>query len=1028
MVLLAEEPTIRDGEAATGHATDLWDLPAIVGAAYTSQRYVENWNAQTVAMEEAYDRRNDAIFQAMGRAPQNPFRSQMAEGGDIPWPIGIVRRRNRPFYDFEDMQPRLQRYQTELADLEKERPDLAHIIRSGESPHEDALKTRNAADDGIKQALALYHGPAGTGTFASLLGGFAGSFNDPLNDALLLLGPTSRAGAGLKALVWTGVKQAGVNAAGAALAQPQTAIWRREAGLTVPALGYDFNDFLANVGTAGAFGFGAEVGVRGSLRAYHAVRGHVPLLDETGAITGWDTPAGAMEKAARASSMERLRAAAEGDPAALREMAEHTGAIHDPVLRSTLDMLDDVEATSTRRPGVDPHASDWADAQALRSLVDDDEPPPVAPRPEPLVAYRIVEAPPPPPGFEEAMAARRAGRNRVAEAPPPPAAASAPAAPVDVYRVGETARGPWYTTDYERAARAAADAGQPVERVLVPPERMADLKRVMGEHDFVLPEDLHGTRAEVAPEVGAARAALASGELDAVGAAKILTDIKEALDASVPRGSDTMQMAIAISRLSEQARDMVLQGEASPEWGALVQRLVEDPARQAGILADVMKAKPVFQFQARKLIKQLLAASEPGEAPAPARGLSDPYGGEAHAQVDGLADLMHVKLELPEARGHANVAKGEPVGLGREGSTVEAVYDGAKAYVRLEGRRDAVIVGLDAAPPREGDAFGNVMLTTPEGEAAARAVADAERARALDRVDRRGREIARAEGARERHPQGVFKGTLRDSDLPGGHIPRETVGGEMPALPEAEQANTSSMRMARAIAGADHGGIGTGEMTLLVRSLASEADERGVRLRALLPEPDPAKPQFMHPTTARGILRLYGFKGEGNEMVRAPKRARAAGGWQNVSAGTVPHPDHPHLNLPVDRDGLVHFFRGEHPGQQMGENTHRIFTTDRARAEAHAGADGVVHEVALPASRLKEAAPRASGASGDVRPNQRVFTLSRRAASEARTPDELRDLVEGHALDHVPEADLVSGLDEADGIDRLAELIRDCKL
>jgi hypothetical protein len=669
-----EEERRLGGEIAAGPPTTMTE---IADAAIKSQWYVDNVNARNVASEEAFDRRIDDIFRTTGIRLDSPLRERVARSevlADRPVrfaPPGAGRLTAETAESFEQ---REQGFLKRLDELAEQFPEAAHMIKPGRSPMEDAREKARTSEENVRDVTARYRGLPGSGTLAQFAGGFVGMLNDPVNVATMALGPTGRAGAGLRGLGWMAAKQGAANAAVEGASQPWIAAWRADAGV-----GYDASTFWGNVGTAFAFGFGVDAAFRGAIRGVQGARGREAVLDPDGGIMGWrrpgepdavrdfgldvanetgdefardvtwrvtkgDKPTGvelrgrleagtmhldfqgkpadelqpqvvmalARQIADRFPGVERFTGTAGGglelgrlvgramddDVAAIRELAKRTGADTDERTKVLLDMMDDIEATSGRAPGLDPHLSDWAEAQAARHVTDPREPPPAAVPQRPMVLYR---------GEGPADPLRRQNRG-----------------------------GEWYTTDLERALSYAGDRAdrRGVFRIEVAPDRIGELKRGLTGDEYMVPTDLDRGRAAVTPETVAARHALASGDLDVLGMAALMRERPEALDASVPLSFEMARQAEAISRLSDAAFDTVMRGEASPEWGALVSRLVDDDLRHASILAELERLGPANAREARVAIGTLLQEAQPTARAF--EGIDDVHGPEGQRQIEQL--------------------------------------------------------------------------------------------------------------------------------------------------------------------------------------------------------------------------------------------------------------------------------------------------------------------------------------------------------------------------------------------------------
>lgn len=366
-----DTPRIADGEIAGGPPTGAGE---VFDAARRSSWYVDNVNARSVAMEQAYDQRIDAIFAATGERLPHPMRASPA-AGDWQSIADEARTAGKPVYLPDWLDRRFQRQLTELAERHPTRRD---VIKPDLPVREDAIALRNAAEKASHDVYARYDGPWGTGALTSFAGSFVGGLSDPVNWAAMMFGPSGRAGVGAKGLLWMGVKQGVANAGVETAFQPAVAAWRREAGISEPALPYTGGTFATNVGTAAIMGFGVDVGVRGTFRGVQALRGRAPKLDDAGGVIGWQSPEAALEDAARRTRDGLLARARDGDTHALKELARETSIDEHPEVRALLHAIDDGEVTATRLPGIDADEDAWRAHQTLLHLLDPSEPRPVA--------------------------------------------------------------------------------------------------------------------------------------------------------------------------------------------------------------------------------------------------------------------------------------------------------------------------------------------------------------------------------------------------------------------------------------------------------------------------------------------------------------------------------------------------------------------------------------------------------------------------------------------------------------------------
>ena len=279
--------------------------------------------------EEAYDARNDAIFDRLGVKLDNPARmAQDPQLGQVDW---------------------RGRYNEQLQDLQRQYPDAADIIRADVSPQTEAAQQtavvqQRAADTASRYPYRLPDSVPliGGQSVPSALGGAATAFTDPF---VVVTTPlmAERVAVGAAGVLWGGIRSAIANGAATAAEQPFVAAWKKQAGLD-----HTWSDALKEVAANTAFGFLADVGVRGLYRGGQALAGRRPVLDKEGNVIGYrgaadpkaDPIAALNDAAVAAPPGTVLRRAAELEPDALRELARHAGLEADPAVRGALDALD----------------------------------------------------------------------------------------------------------------------------------------------------------------------------------------------------------------------------------------------------------------------------------------------------------------------------------------------------------------------------------------------------------------------------------------------------------------------------------------------------------------------------------------------------------------------------------------------------------------------------------------------------------------------------------------------------------------
>lgn len=571
MSFLSEDDPQIIGSVAPGGETSFGDVfKASMRATVSGQ----NTFARAEQLEAAYDRRIDDIYKATGVRLVNPMRAGDGGAGEF----GL--EAPDPFAEFDG----------ELVKLSRQHADKRDVIRPDRSPRLDAYEKVRTDAEAEASTLARYRGPVGSGALAQFSGALVGGLRDPVNIMALPLGGGA-AGQGVKGVIWMGIKQGAINAGLETALQPAVARWRTEAGL-----GYSASDFALNVGTAFAFGAGLDAGVRGAARSIRRLRGDVARLDESGNVVGWETAEQALDRAALLSELDTLRKARSGDTEALKMLARETGADADPVVRSAIEVADDIDATSVHLAGVDPHDTIRVELQMARHLRNPDEPAPVAPEPLPEPV------------------------------------------PLDLFRV----------TRDERASVAAAAQKSLQQRAERAEYLRGKLERFNGAVDQLA--DRMAQELGRWPDLFDLRRAIDDGKLSVVEMANVMRHVPDVVDQTMAPLPARVADAREVARLSDPAFEMVQRGDATPELGAAVARHVPEPANHAAVLASVAAAEPRTAAEARRLIKVATPLDRfPEQQVPPSRwGIDDPTGPEAAAQIASLE--ARLGLAEPEER------------------------------------------------------------------------------------------------------------------------------------------------------------------------------------------------------------------------------------------------------------------------------------------------------------------------------------------------------------------------------------------
>lgn len=396
MIFDKPDLSLREGETAarptpayTGEASWLNAAIANHDDILTSWNHIAGQNAS----EEAYDAYIDRVKAATGEQMENPWRTT---GLPVVVP-GKVHSFGLPSFTIASTgalkENAYAAFDTRRKELAAKYPEHASLIAANrpmsDFSRELVLQNRERSD----AENAKLGGWAWT---AQLAGGLVAGLQDPVN--LATMGFGFGAGTGAREIILAGVKAGAINAATEVASYSAIKDWRERAGL-------DYSTSELAMGAASAFllGFGVDAGGRALWRAGRGRLGYEPVVDNgqprslaAPSETGWDRPGPVTDTTTRGivtgyrkpeQSLDDavkdlpadhvVRRAYDGDNAALREVAEQTGAINNPAVKGALDfeMLNDLRPSKV--DGVEPWEFESRSLQALRAATDDDEPPPV---------------------------------------------------------------------------------------------------------------------------------------------------------------------------------------------------------------------------------------------------------------------------------------------------------------------------------------------------------------------------------------------------------------------------------------------------------------------------------------------------------------------------------------------------------------------------------------------------------------------------------------------------------------------------
>lgn len=604
-VTTPEDEAMQAGLSAVAQAADLQRkrdaYAALRDANDQAQRFVYATGAAQAARVEAFDRRNALIHDLTGVQLNNPLH---AFTGPDPFVPDLPGAPPRPA---EDPAARIEDWKGQVRALAAQHPELAPQLLSSTSMADEALAVTQGADRQLSQAAghAVAAGlPHWQMIAAGLQGGGIGMLADPVQVSAMFLGAGEASGATVAGRIFqTALTEAAINAGIQGTVEAASYSWRREAGLDV-----GWKPSLTQVGLAALFGGALGGAGRGAAEVMRAL-GRPELADAAARVAaGQGTPGEA----------ERLAA----------EIGQPLPNLDARVARISEEAAARDAASFGRAPqGMTPEAANSTITEAARAFDNPDLAPAPAERllPErgPVETQVLSDAgAAPPAGGERLTLAGRPIEYR-SFAPDQLGAdvalyqykGNADAAGVtgrlgDVQRWEPTASGKvfvherdgqlWIADGHQRLdlaqrTRAAALAAGD--------EAAARQVRLDGylfrEKDGWTPADVRAL---------AAKKNMQEGSGTAMDAARILRDRPDLLDASLPMTGAMMKKAEALSRLSDEAWGLVVNGIAEEQHGVAVGRLVSDPAQQSAVLAELARAAPQTERESELYVREALAA------------------------------------------------------------------------------------------------------------------------------------------------------------------------------------------------------------------------------------------------------------------------------------------------------------------------------------------------------------------------------------------------------------------------------------
>jgi hypothetical protein len=511
------------------------------------QIYRDNFNSEEMAVAEAYDRRNAAIFEATGTQLPNPLKqSRAATGGEL----GLGELGPLDFSKGTPQFDPVADWNTKVDELSRMYPAQMQLINP-RPVREEAFRIAQDAERGADSAVADASALTTPQRFGAALGGsFAGMVRDPLQVATFFIGGSGGpAKTVLGRIAQAVMTEAAINSGVEAAVQVASNKWKREAGLDASV-----STALTQVGLAGLFGGGIGGLVQGGREVFRAAGKAVPD--------------------------ELLTRAANGDADAIGEIADLAGVPLDAETRRVVSIAAEQQTLDRASFGAALDAGTDAERLAERTLaaIETDAPLPtevLAPETVPVMGpdnFRFFD-----PAQLEVDAARfqfKAGGDDAGVTERLRGVGEWQPERAGVIVVFEDAGGRQFVADgHQRtglAQRVSAGSGEKIE---LP-------GYVFRARDGFTAEDVRTI---------AALKNIAEGSGSSVDAAKVLRT-GDAGDMNLPPNSALVRDAAGLARLSDDAFTMAVNELVDPKLAAVVGRMVPTEGLHAQILG-VLKSE-----------------------------------------------------------------------------------------------------------------------------------------------------------------------------------------------------------------------------------------------------------------------------------------------------------------------------------------------------------------------------------------------------------------------------------------------------
>jgi len=606
------------------------DVSTFAKQQWDDAKNVSNFDAAIINYKDAFDSVNDKIRGATGQEIFNPMGADQGPLASLQAGTTFSRQ------GFQELSP-VKAWSAKIQELRQQHPDALDWDAIADEPHKAAWERMKAVRDKtneMSQAAGLIEGAdiplvgkipyAGAAigmlpafvyntvrhpqySLAQLGASFAAQMTSPIDATINLL--SFGAGGAAKSLAKNAVMNASVNAVGQSILSAPKQLSYRDAGMP-----YGAEVWLNEIAGAAAAGFAIDAGIRGPARSILRRYGRdVPAgqafsrnTERAGAFfdlpDDLKLPPGVPVR--DQPSEELVKRAMENDPAALRELAEKTGAIEDPRVKGALDHIDLGGAVdeATAKFFKDNDIDNGEGFRVLHDAITGQYDYIRQPQPIPKTAAPLMRA-----EASDLVADGGVLINRFMESIGPRLAAIGPS----VRQYIETA-----------VESGFADILPTISKAVKGAISRDDFVKAVAEHIQA-----------IGPEKAQALTTIYGGQQGTWATAAAMRKFPELVDSNLPVDSDFMRGARSLSQLDD---DAFLNAMGLPESVAAIVADLVPPGMHGKVVDDLRASNITDPTEARQAIPLLM----PREMPTALSGgskMDDPTGPEAVKQTERLA-------------------------------------------------------------------------------------------------------------------------------------------------------------------------------------------------------------------------------------------------------------------------------------------------------------------------------------------------------------------------------------------------------